>query len=73
MGSNYENTIWEEFGTGQYALEGGGRKTPWIYKGSDGEMHWTRGKRPSRALYKAFKTTLPKMKKALEQRLGGLK
>lgn len=73
VGSSYENAIWEEFGTGQYALEGGGRKTPWIYKGSDGKLHWTRGKRPSRALYKAFKSTKPKIKKALEQRLGGLK
>lgn len=29
VGSNQENAIWEEFGTGEYALGGKGRKTPW--------------------------------------------
>lgn len=29
VGSPLENAIWEEFGTGEYALEKNGRKTPW--------------------------------------------
>lgn len=29
IGSPLENAIWEEFGTGEYALEKNGRKTPW--------------------------------------------
>lgn len=29
IGSPLENAIWEEFGTGEYALEGNGRKTAW--------------------------------------------
>lgn len=29
VGSNSENAIWEEFGTGAYAEKGNGRKTPW--------------------------------------------
>ena len=38
IGSPLENALWEEFGTGEYALEGKGRKTPWYipvnsYKG----------------------------------------
>lgn len=38
LGSNLENAIWEEFGTGEYALNGKGRKSPWYipvdgYKG----------------------------------------
>ena len=32
VGSPLENAIWEEFGTGQYALNGDGRKTAWTYK-----------------------------------------
>lgn len=39
MGSNYENAIWEEFGTGEHALPegGGGRKGYWVFvKGSGG-------------------------------------
>lgn len=36
IGSNYQNAIWEEFGTGEYALEGNGRKGYWVYvKGSE--------------------------------------
>lgn len=29
VGSNYENAIWEEFGTGEYALNKDGRKGGW--------------------------------------------
>ena len=29
VGSEKENAIWEEFGTGEYALKGNGKKTPW--------------------------------------------
>ena len=29
IGSNHKNAIWEEFGTGEYALEGKGRKGAW--------------------------------------------
>ncbi|MEG1822908.1 MAG: hypothetical protein RR233_08365 [Clostridiales bacterium] len=40
VGSNSENAIWEEFGTGEYALEGKGRKGGWWIKvgGRHGEM-----------------------------------
>lgn len=39
IGSNHENAIWEEFGTGEHALPegGGGRKGYWVFvKGSGG-------------------------------------
>ena len=37
VGSNLQNAIWEEYGTGEYALDGNGRKGYWVYvKGSDG-------------------------------------
>lgn len=29
VGSPLENAIWEEYGTGEFAAEGNGRKTPW--------------------------------------------
>ena len=51
VGSNYENAIWEEFGTGTEALNGNGRKdVPWVYRSEDGKWHRTKGKKPSRAL-----------------------
>lgn len=54
IGSTMENAIWEEFGTGEYALNGDGRNGGWFYKDSKGEGHFTRGKKPTRALQNAF-------------------
>lgn len=54
VGNPLENALWEEFGTGEYAINGDGRKTPWHYQNIDGKWHTTRGKKPSRALQKAF-------------------
>lgn len=73
IGSPLENAIWEEFGTGEYALKGNGRKTPWRYKDAKGKWHTTTGKRPNRALFTAFKMVEPKARRALEIALKGLK
>lgn len=54
IGSDYINAIWEEFGTGEYALHGDGRKGGWKYESPPGSWHFTRGKRPSRAFQKAY-------------------
>lgn len=55
VGSNYENAIWEEFGTGIYAENGNGRKdVPWVYQSADGKWHRTKGKKPRKALTNAF-------------------
>lgn len=73
VGSPLENAIWEEFGTGEYALEGNGRKGGWTYKDVKGNWHRTRGKKPLRPLHKAFMTLKPKLQKALERKLKGLR
>lgn len=52
VGSAEENAIWEEFGTGEYALHGDGRKTPWKYKHYKYGWLTTTGKKPRRALEK---------------------
>lgn len=31
VGNPLENAVWEEFGTGEYALNGNGRKGGWVY------------------------------------------
>lgn len=54
IGSPLENAIWEEYGTGEYALEGNGRKGGWYYEDARGDGHFTHGKHPSRAFYKAY-------------------
>ena len=55
VGSRYKNALWEELGTGIYALNGDGRKTKWVYKNpKDGKFYTTVGKKPRRALYNAY-------------------
>ena len=56
VGSRYKNALWEEFGTGIYALNGDGRQTKWVYKTPDGKFHTTVGKKPRRALYRAYQS-----------------
>lgn len=49
VGSNLENAIWEEYGTGIHAENGDGRKTPWAYYYYGNKMEkglkFTRGKK----------------------------
>ncbi len=73
IGSPLENAIWEEFGTGQYALHGNGRKTPWAYKDAKGNWHKTSGKRPRRALFNAFTGLKNKLISSAQKRFKGLK
>ena len=56
VGSRYKNALWEELGTGIYALNGDGRKTKWVYRTEDGKYHTTVGKKPRRALYRAYES-----------------
>lgn len=53
IGTNVDYAKWVELGTGIYASDGTGRKTPWVYKDDEGEEHWTRGIRPVHFLKKA--------------------
>ena len=59
VGNPLENAIWEEFGTGEQALYGNGRKG------------WT-GKSPLRPLYRAIISTKPRIIKRLQSALKGL-
>ena len=73
VGSNYENAIWEEFGTGIYALNGNGRKdVPWVYQSEDGKWHRTKGKKPSRALYNAFNSMKNHIERFFKDRFKNL-
>lgn len=93
IGNPLEYAIWQEFGTGEYALEGNGRKGYWVYVKngnvksnnpktytlsearrvvaglrSEGlEAYYTKGTRPKRMLYKAFKTTKPRIQARAQQ------
>ncbi len=67
IGSPLENAIWTEFGTGEFALEGKGRKGGWRYQDDKGEWHFTTGKKPVRMLWNAFNAKKAAIKKRAEQ------
>ena len=71
IGSPLENAIWNEFGTGEYAAEGDGRKGGWSYKDDHGDWHFTKGKAPQRTFFKAYKSLKPKLIKRAEEVLKG--
>jgi len=70
IGSDKENSIWEEYGTGEYALSGDGRQGGWVYKDDEG-FHFTKGKTPTRAFFKAYTTLKPKIIKYFQQIFKG--
>ena len=72
IGSNYENAIWEEFGTGEHALAGNGRKGGWHYKDAKGDWHYTTGKKPTRAFWNAYTSLKSAVQRRLENSLKGL-
>lgn len=72
IGSQLENAIWEEFGTGEYAVEGNGRKGGWLYENRHGETVFTRGKTPNRTLQRAFDGKKAVIKKRAKQIFGEL-
>lgn len=71
IGSSYQNAIWEEFGTGEYALHGG-RKGGWRYKDEQGKWHFTRGKTPSRAFWNAYQSKKAQLIAMIKFYLGSL-
>ena len=71
VGSPLENAIWEEFGTGEYALHGDGRKGGWVYKDDKGKWHHTYGKKPHRAFQNAFNSLKNALIRRAEEVLKG--
>ena len=72
VGSSEENAIWEEFGTGEHALKGDGRKGGWFYEDEEGNGHFTHGKKPSRAFWHAFQSLKKPIQNRIQEALKGL-
>ena len=72
IGSSDENAIWEEFGTGEHALHGDGRKGGWAYQDAKGDWHFTHGKKPSRAFWNAYTRMKNKIIKHIQEFMKGL-
>lgn len=71
IGSPMENAIWEEFGTGEYALNGDGRKGGWLYEDRKGVVHFTYGKKPSRAFHRAYTSLKNKLIRHMQEIFKG--
>ena len=71
VGSPLQNAIWEEFGTGDYALHGDGRKGGWFYEDEEGNGHFTHGKKPRRPFWKAYSTMKNKLIKFIQDKFKG--
>ena len=71
IGSDYENAIWEEFGTGEYALNGDGRKGGWFYVDEKGNGHFTYGKHPRRPFHNAYTALKNKLIKHMQDIFKG--
>lgn len=72
IGSSDENAIWEEFGTGEHALKGNGRKGGWSYKDEKGDWWHTFGKKPSRAFWNAYVSLKSNIISRIQNSLKGL-
>ena len=72
VGSPLEYAIYQEFGTGEYAMKGDGRKDGWAYQDDNGNWHFTKGTKPVRMLFNAFSTKTPIIIKLAEKMFGGM-
>lgn len=66
IGTNCDYAIYVEFGTGEFAENGNGRKGGWYYVDPEGKGHFTMGMKPKPYLRPAYR----KNKKALKQLLN---
>ncbi len=73
IGSSLNYSVYQELGTGEYALEGNGRKGGWIYKSSkDGKFYRTNGVKPQRMLYRALLAKKPQITSQAKKILGAV-
>jgi len=67
-GTDIEYGIYVEKGTGIYAVDGNGRKTPWVwYDSLTGKYHWTEGMHPQPFLEPAAVENISRIKDIVEK------
>lgn len=71
VGNSTENSIWEELGTGEYALNGDGRKGGWSYRDDTGVWHHTYGKHPRRPFFRAYTSLKNRLIKHMQDMFKG--
>lgn len=71
IGTNVPYAPYHELGTGIYASQAGGRKTPWKYQDAKGKWHTTRGLYPIHFLKKAASEHTDEYKAIIEAIMRG--
>lgn len=72
IGTNSEYAWFVEKGTGLFAENGNGRKTPWTFQMANGEWVTTSGQAPQPFLEPAFKDNKSNIEKAIQDEVRGL-
>lgn len=70
VGTNVHYAPYVELGTGIYAEEGNGRKTPWVYRDDEGRWHKTSGMRAQPYLRPAVEKHIEDYKDILKDYLS---
>lgn len=68
VGNSSEYAPYVHQGTGLYAVNGDGRKTPWCYRVESGKYkgyHWTKGQKPQPFLEQSKQSNLSKISRIL--------
>lgn len=69
VGSDKDYSAYVEFGTGVYAEDGKGVKSPWAFKNSNGEWRMTNGMRPRPHVRPAFEDNADEIERILAEEL----
>lgn len=70
VGSTLTYAIYVEFGTGEFAENGAGRKGGWVYKDPSGKFYFTYGMEPQKFMRKAYRTKKEQIKRLIASGLG---
>ena len=70
VGTNVTYAPYVELGTGIYAEEGNGRKTPWVYQDDEGRWHRTSGMHAQPYLRPAIEKHIDQYKEILLEYLN---
>jgi HK97 gp10 family phage protein len=72
VGTNVEYAVYVEFGTGEFAENGNGRKGGWMYKDPSGEWFFTWGQEPKPYLRPAFRKNRSAIEALAKEIFGGI-
>lgn len=72
VGSNVDYAVYVEFGTGEFAENGQGRKGGWVYQDPSGEWFFTWGQEPQPYLRPAFRQNKGRIEALAKEIFGGL-